>query len=252
MLLIVGALIIVAGITAAILKIEERKPDGVGALGILSAASALGAFVLGAIWIISLFVGLTAANTASPAGLKQRLISVENEHLLRDAEQQLRLDKPGFSELWHLDLADYRRECLEIRRANALAAYNNALEEHIVGRSDIEPWSSLDYRDIAANANGIWWNPLGSAHPIWPDVSRDAVGPLVRLADVLLRHDSDDLNALMDREMELPGETSSLLQRNTYRKVRESAHAAMRKLAQVDSVLDGGPDPDGLCPWGAA
>ena len=190
------------------------------------------------------------AEKANPADLKRQVVQVEEERLLQSAELRLHSDPPGSSELWQLDLRDFRSKCLGIRRASALASWNAALDERLSDVPDLEPWASLDYRDTPANMNGIWWNPFRSAFAVWPDISQEADGPLVRLADALLTREPGALNDLLDREMEVPSQNSSLRERETYRLIREAAMSAMKHLAQTDTVLAGGPDPDGLCPRG--
>ena len=200
------------------------------------------------VWIIALTAMWIGANLSSPTDLKTHVVLPADERILRTTEAALLLGSSP--ELRQFDLQGYRAHCLEIRRASALIAYDAALEEHVDDFVDIAPWEHLDFRDIPVHGHGLW-HPLRPHRAVWPDIGPDAEGPLVRLANALLTDDTDRLNALLDNEMEPPSSESTLQERDIYRSLRTAAAAAMADLVHADTVLDGGPDPDGLCPRSA-
>ena len=240
MLIVVVAFLV---LTVLLVVVDSPADDSMGVpviFGFLCLATAVWLIALAAMWI--------GANLSSPPDLKTHVVSPADERILRTAETALRLDSsPEFRQL---DLQGYRAHCLEVRRASALITYDVALEEYVDDFADIAPWEHLDFRDVPVQGHGLW-HPLRPHRAVWPDIGSDAEGPLVRLADTLLAHDTDRLNALLDNEMEPPPSEATLQEHDIYRSLRTAAATAMADLAHADTVLDGGPDPDGLCPRSA-
>ena len=199
------------------------------------------------VWIGVLGYGALKAETADPSDLASHVVSYEEWSLLRNVETVLSNNSSGTPETRRLDLRDFRDRCTEIRRAKALGVYSHELSEALDHATIMDSLGHLDYREIPVQRDG-YLHPFRRIRAIWPDVGTDADGPLVMLADVLLTHDTATLNSFLDaEELALSAEEPTLRERNAYRAMRAAALRAMGHLEQSDMVLDGAPDPLGLC-----
>lgn len=212
------------------------------------------------IWIVIIGYAAFHAETARPQELVRHTVTTDDERRLQVVETVLTSGISGGSDTRAFDLAEFRAHCTEIRRAHALSAYGYELSRivssdnayrAIMGRDDARlqnrhDFEMLDFRDIPVQRDG-YFHPFRTVQAIWPDITPNADSPLVRLADALLTHDTASLEAAVNIDLEPITAESTMSERRDHRAIRAAASEAMDRLEQSDTVLDGGPDPNGLC-----
>ena len=206
---------------------------------------------IAAVWVIVLMV-FSAGAMFSDAndGLVDHEISKSQEQVLRAAESEL-ADSDGNPDDHALALSAFRESCVEIRRAHAIEAYMLSADA-VIAKSDVpyevgaDITDSLDAYDLGVELHP--WNLFRTSEILRPDLSPGADNAHSRLADAVLSGDPELVAETVSRDgypaLGLGGYVGEL----RVRALREIAIGAIEDLTSRTFVLDGAPDPDGLCP----